>query len=112
MHSLTAYEFFTTAREPIAEITDSKSARTPTTTRRGTGQIGLCSCPLPRNCCREEGPDLSDWPGFRLFPLSKIKNAPLLAWPARLHTSYFTPMGRVIIILPLVYLKSREKPEK
>ena len=77
-HSLAAYEFFTTAREPIAEITNSKSARIPTTTRRGVGQTGscLCSCPLPRNCCREEGPDPSDWPGFRLFPFRpKIRNA-------------------------------------
>ena len=76
MHSPAAYEFFTTAREPIAEITNSKSARTLTTTRRGIRQIGLC--PLPRNCCREERPDLLDWTGFRLF-LSKIKNAPRLA---------------------------------
>jgi hypothetical protein len=60
MHSLAAYEFFTTAREPIAEITNSKSARTPTTTRRRVRRPGSCSCPLPRNCCREEGSDLSD----------------------------------------------------
>lgn len=81
MHSLAAYEFFTTAREPIAEITNSKSARTPTTTRRRVRRPGSYSCPLPRNCCREEGPDLSDWPGFRLFPFirSKIRNAPRLA---------------------------------
>src|SRR5260221_14075404 len=68
-HPITAYELFTTAKELRPEINNSKSARTPITTRRGVRQTGLCPCPLPRNCCWEEGPDPSDWPGFRLFSL-------------------------------------------
>jgi hypothetical protein len=66
-HLLTAYEFVTTVRELIPEMTNSNSARTPPTTRRGVGQAGSCPCPLPRNCCWEEGSDLSNWHGLRLF---------------------------------------------
>jgi len=115
-HSLAAYEFFTTAREPIAEITNSKSARTPTTTCRRVRRLGLCSCPLPRNCCREEGPDLSDWPGFRLFPFirSKIKNAPRLARspPHLLLHSNEPHHDHFAVSIPQCLYQKREKPEK